>query len=357
MQRTSANNRSAAMAVQFLALVILITACSDDDSVCPCNQTPEALASAGPFLYDGSYSDPIGPFRITDLRSNLQVVDGDTVDTYTQMEDYETRNLSVYYPEGASQAPVVFYIHGGGWTDGYMEWYDFVAESFTRQRGWVTVVINYRLTSDQVFPTAICSTRTSEAPDPSLKAAWYPDNLDDCANALQWTIENVTTYGGDPAKIFLFGHSAGAHLATLLAAHGDYADLRSRIRGLISMSGGYRLTELNPAIFASALEQTFGTATDEAILDSASPTTYLSGAETLFPMLLLHAADDLPSLSEQAIAFSEKLVRLGYDHELQRLEGYGHVSEMQAFEFADEEPTQLVIGFIEDVLEAAPDGP
>lgn len=342
-------NRRVVALLGLLSLALLLPACTDDGP-CPCTSNGAELVTAGPYLYDGSYHEAIGPFHVTDLRSKIKVVEGDSIDTYARIEDYETRDLTVYAPPNASEAPVILYVHGGGWVDGYMHWYDFVAESFTRERGWVTVVINYRLTSDEVFPTAICSTRTSEAPDPSLKAAWYPDNLADCADALQWTLDHIADHGGDPKKIFLFGHSAGGHLAALLAVHEEYADLRPSIRGLVCMSAGYRLTEMNLAVFGPAMEQTFGTATDPAVLDPASPTIYVTGAETLPPLMILYADEDLLSLPEQAIAFSEKLTRLGYDHESHLLEGYDHVSEMQAIEFAGEEPTRRIIEFIKGVL-------
>jgi acetyl esterase/lipase len=306
----------------------------------------QGILTSGPHTYDGSFFDPLGPFHITDLRSKMVATDTDSVDLYAEMVDYETRNLTVYYPPGASQRPVVFFIHGGAWVDGYMEWYDFVANSFTAEAGYVTVVINYRLTSDEVFPTEICPTKEGPAPDPSLKAAYYPDNIRDCADALQWTVDHVAEYGGDPEQIFVFGHSAGGHLASLLVTHPDFAPLRPHVRGVITMSGAYTLSELNTLVFGEALELTFRTDTDASVLAEASPTTYVTPDLELPPFLVLYAEGELPSLTSQALAFVTRLTETGHEVESQYLAGYDHTSEMTAIAFSYEAPTARILRFI-----------
>lgn len=333
-----------------LASAFLAFSCSDNETSGQPEIPSGTVSEAGPFLYDGYWGAPIGDYRITDLRTKMVASGSDSIDIYGEMENYETRNLTVFHKTGLTDQPVIFFIHGGGWTDNYMEWFDFVAESFTAGKGWVTVVANYRLTSDQVFPTAICSTRTSPAPDPSLKAAWYPDNIEDCADGLQWVIDEISTYGGDPEKIFVFGHSAGGHLASLLTTHPDYVDLRGSIRGLISMSGAYLLTEINLPTFAPAMEQTFGTYSDSEILIEASPSTYVVDGIQLPPVLILYAEDELLSLVSQAIAFDNRLELMGQDVESVYLQGYGHVSELEAIEFPEEDPTAEIIRFVESQL-------
>ncbi|MFH1681871.1 MAG: alpha/beta hydrolase [Candidatus Eisenbacteria bacterium] len=310
-----------------------------------------AVVPAGPFSYDGSFHSSIGAFPITDMRSKMVEADGDSLDLYAEMESYETRNLTVYHRASSAGEPVVLFIHGGAWTDGYMEWYDFVAESFTSSEGYVTVVVNYRLTSESVFPAAICPTRSSEAPDPSLKAAWYPDNIRDCADALQWTVDHVAEYGGDPGSIFVFGHSAGGHLASLLAAHEDYAALRPRIRGLVSMSGVYTLDDVSALVLADAFDQTFGTDADEAVLDEASPSWSVVAGMDLPPFLVLYCEEDLPTFAAEALAFSSKLSSLGFEVETAYLPGYDHVSEMEAIENPEAAPTARILDFIEDRLD------
>jgi len=283
---------------------------------------------------------PAEPFHITDMR-------------YPDKSDFETRSVIVYQPYEDGQPlrdrPVVFFVHGGGWVDGYADWYtDIVTPILTAQQGWVVVNVDYRLTSDQVFlADEHCATYDTCDPANATKAAWYDDNLQDVAAAFEWTVQNIETYGGDARNIFLFGHSAGGHLISLLATHDEYAALRSHMRGVISMSGAYNLKELDP-LFYPALDQTFqGGHTDTAALDEASPSTYVRAGETLPPFYILHCQYDLLSLPEQAISFRNKLEALGYEVDWDYLLGYTHVTEMAAIADGQETVTQLIVEYIE----------
>ena len=112
--------------------------------------------------------------------------------------DKERHILDVYSPKGAAPNaagyPVVLFIHGGSWTSGNKNIYTFIGRRLAKQ-GVVAVVINYRL-----------------AP-----AVHVPEQAADCARALAWTEQNIKQYGGDPARVFVMGHSAGGGLAALLA--------------------------------------------------------------------------------------------------------------------------------------------
>ena len=110
----------------------------------------------------------------------------------------ERHVLDVYAPKKAASAaggyPVVLFIHGGSWDSGNKNIYTFVGRRLAKQ-GVVAVVINYRL-----------------AP-----AVHVPEQAADCARALAWTVRHITQYGGDSARVFVMGHSAGGGLAALLA--------------------------------------------------------------------------------------------------------------------------------------------
>ena len=112
--------------------------------------------------------------------------------------DAERHVLDVYAPRkpapDAGGYPVVMFIHGGSWTSGNKNIYTFIGRRLAKQ-GVVAVVINYRL-----------------AP-----AVHVPEQAADCARALAWTVANIRPHGGDPARIFVMGHSAGGGLAALLA--------------------------------------------------------------------------------------------------------------------------------------------
>ena len=112
--------------------------------------------------------------------------------------DKERHILDVYSPKKAAPTaagyPVVLFIHGGSWTSGNKNFYTFIGRRLAKQ-GVVAVVINYRL-----------------APPVHV-----PEQAADCARALAWTVASIKQYGGDPARVFVMGHSAGGGLAALLA--------------------------------------------------------------------------------------------------------------------------------------------
>lgn len=130
--------------------------------------------------------------------------------------------LDVVAPdEPASGRPVVVFFYGGAWQEGDRAQYRFVARSLAA-RGWVTVVPDYR-----VHPEAR-----------------FPDFLQDGASAVRWARDHAPEYGGDPSRLFLMGHSAGAYNAAMLALDGRWLrgvglDPARDLRGWIGLSGPY----------------------------------------------------------------------------------------------------------------------
>lgn len=109
--------------------------------------------------------------------------------------DGPRHKLDIYAPEQRGEpAPVVFFIYGGGWSRGDRADYQFVGRALA-SRGFVTVIADYRLV-------------------PEVR---YPGFLEDSARALRWVQDNIAKYGGDPNRLFLSGHSAGAYNAVMLA--------------------------------------------------------------------------------------------------------------------------------------------
>ena len=173
------------------------------------------------------------PFYITDVRPDNGAF------IYSDKSHFDTRSVTIYRPQMngvfLSHRPVIFFVHGGGWVDGYAGWYSDVARSFTAELGWVTVIVDYRLTSNQVYlADANCPSRAQCNEAAATKAAAYPDDFNDVADALRWTAQNIAQYGGDPSQIALIGHSSGAHLVSLLAAHPSTADLRPSMAAVVA---------------------------------------------------------------------------------------------------------------------------
>ena len=147
----------------------------------------------------------------------------------TQSIAYAERSrhrLDVCRPRGAAAAPVIIFFYGGAWQGGYKELYRYVAKALAR-RGYVAVVPDYR-----IYPE-VC----------------YPDFLDDGAQVVRWVKDNIARFGGDPDKLFLKGHSAGAHIAAMLSIDARWLgkvglDPRRDIAGLIGIAGPYDLMPL-----------------------------------------------------------------------------------------------------------------
>jgi acetyl esterase/lipase len=119
---------------------------------------------------------------------------------YTDVQGVEAtfHSLDVYAPKGARKAPVIVFIHGGGWRagdKGNRTTGENLAQRYGAE-GFVVVSVNYRLTP----------------------AGKHPANIRDVAKAVAWTHDHITQYGGDPARMSIMGHSAGGHLAALVAA-------------------------------------------------------------------------------------------------------------------------------------------
>jgi acetyl esterase/lipase len=294
-----------------------------------------------------AYADP---FLITDLRS------GDT----NPIESYDMHTLNIYRPADGStlleDRPVIFFVHGGGWTDGYKDRFQAVSWSFTGQMGWITVVIDYRLTSDEAFiADQYCPDRTTcnlpENLSQRTKAAEYPDNIQDVASAFAWTNDWISGHGGDPNQIFGVGYSAGAHLLMLMGTHPNYVDLRDGLRGMAALSGPY---DLDDSAFKSSytyvLAPTFGLPLDNAELADASPQTQVLSVEWLPPVMLLHAEHDLLYFNEHTLQLAETMRTQRLPVEVVYLEDYDHNSEMGALRYIEEYPTQKIVAFFEELI-------
>lgn len=176
--------------------------------------------------------------------------------------DYHQR-LDLYLPEAATATglPVVLFMHGGGWGNGYKEWCAFMAPPITRLPA-IFVAVGYRLA-------------------PAHK---YPLPLDDCLAATAWVHRHVVEHGGDPGRMFIGGHSAGGHLAALVTLRRDLVAARGLpadvIKGCLAVS----------AIFTVAPDkEKFLQRPDDAV--AASPLSHVAGNTT--PFFVTYGSRDL----------------------------------------------------------------
>jgi acetyl esterase/lipase len=137
------------------------------------------------------------------------------------------KRLDVYQPlQAAGPVPVIVFFYGGNWTRGSREAYRFVGEALAAS-GAVAIVADYRL-SPEVRWTQI---------------------LADCALATRWAFDQAAALGGDPARIFLMGHSAGAYNAAMLALDPRWLAAEGlspgRLAGWVGIAGPYDFLPVN----------------------------------------------------------------------------------------------------------------
>jgi acetyl esterase/lipase len=131
------------------------------------------------------------------------------------------QQLDIYRPLAASgPAPVVVFLYGGSWRDGSRAEYRFVGEALA-SRGVVAVVADYRLY-------------------PQVR---YPQFLRDAAGAVGWTLREIGRYGGDPTRVYVMGHSAGAYNAAMVALDARWLSgvgaSPAMLAGWIGLAGPY----------------------------------------------------------------------------------------------------------------------
>jgi acetyl esterase/lipase len=194
--------------------------------------------------------------------------------------------LDIYKPKNiVKPAPLLVFIHGGGWRGGQRSDYLVYLVDFAK-RGYITATVSYRL----------------------LKDSPYPACAEDITDAVHWFFNNGQNYGYDPNRIALIGGSAGAHLA-LLAAYGwKNPDAKNdstvaqenghRIKAVVDIYGPTDLTTeyaRNHGLVTSFLAHSFKDAPE--LYRQASPIQYVDKSDP--PTLILHGtSDDLVPISQ-----------------------------------------------------------
>ncbi|KPF62872.1 hypothetical protein IP69_19830 [Bosea sp. AAP35] len=207
------------------------------------------------------------------------------------------QKLDVYVPPGGGQnRPVVFFIYGGSWSGGSRGTYALVGEAFAA-RGYVTVIADYRLVPEVRFPVFI----------------------EDGALALRFVADSITDYGGDPGRIHLVGHSAGAYNAMMLALDRRYlatAGVGARsIRAAVGLSGPYDFLPLEGAVTTAA----FGQARN---LSQTQPINVVRRDTP--PILLATGSADRTVLPKNTQTLAARLRQVGAPVTVEVYEGLGH---------------------------------
>lgn len=237
--------------------------------------------------------------------------------------------LDVYTPGGNGPHPVLVFIHGGSWRFGDKRMVGDKPEAFTKA-GYLFVSINYRLSP----------------------AVQHPAHAQDCGKAVAWVYKNIGQYGGDPERIYVMGHSAGAHLAALISTDETYLAAGgctlNAIKGVIVLDGGgYDIPTMvaSGELFAKGrYERAFGK--NKAVWKSASPIAHVAKGKKIPPFLLVHAGGRVAS-REQADELAAVLEKAGIKAEKFDAPDKNHITLNSSIGKKDDETTTAIFAFLE----------
>lgn len=242
----------------------------------------------------------------------------------------DTRNvLDIYKSSQALNLPVLVFVHGGAFVDGSKdksnEIYANVLRCFNRY-GYVGVNLEYRL-----------------APDHK-----YPEATNDLASAMYWINQNIKTYGGDPKKIFLMGHSAGAaHTSDYLYNQKIKPSFIDSIFGHIIVSGRVRIEMRHDNPNAKKVEAYYSNNSD--IHENCSVVNMISNnfVETMIAI----AEFENPLIDIHCIELAHKISQIkNKSPRICWLEGHNHTSIIGSLDTDDTRLAQSILSFMEKCL-------
>ena len=205
--------------------------------------------------------------------------------------DDARQKLDIYLPKqnAAGTSAVLIFFHGGAWRDGEREGYGFLGRAFA-SRGFVTVIADYRKAPRVRFPAFV----------------------EDTAAAIAWVHANIATHDGDVNRIFIMGHSAGAHIAMMTALDPQWLAAKNLtpdvIKGVIGLAGPYDFLPLTTESSQIALGQW-------PDLTETQPITFARADAP--PLLLLTGDKDTVVKPRNSKILSEKIQKLGGQQQLQ----------------------------------------
>jgi arylformamidase len=248
----------------------------------------------------------------------------------------ERQMLDVYSPRLGKDLPIVVWIHGGGWKGGDKGSVQKKPQAFN-DKGFVFVSTTYRF-----------------AP-----AATVKQMTGDVAKAIRWAHDHAKEIGGDPERIFVMGHSAGAHLAALVCTDDSYLKAEglslSIIKGCVPVDVSVydipkRLKDggsVPPATFKAIFGE------DAEAYRALSPAAHVAKDKHIPPFLILHVADRAETKA-QSHWFADKLKEAGVAAKVVAAEGKTHGTINSELGLPDDKPTKALFEFLDDVVMKRP---
>ena len=208
--------------------------------------------------------------------------------------------LDLYAPRNPTLAklPVIVFFYGGSWNSGAKEGYAFAGRGLAA-KGFVVAIPDYRLLPEGRFPTF----------------------LEDSAAAVRWVRANAASFGGDPDRIVLVGHSAGAYNAAMLSLDEKWLGVdRKAVRGFVGLAGPYDFLPLD-----NTTRPVFGNTSD---LQSTQPVSFASAGDP--PTLLMVAGKDTLVAPRNSVRLATLLQQAGVPAEIRSYPRIGHVGIVTA---------------------------
>ncbi len=220
------------------------------------------------------------PGLAQELKADIPVGGGQFVDVYVP---------DAAKPKGIFQirkkAPVLLYVHGGGWIKGDRRKV-YNLPSYANSRGYMLVAISYR-------------------PVPRTN---IDGQVADVARAINWTRNNIKRYGGDPRKIVIMGHSAGAHLVSMIGAQKKGGQLRGIIANDVQAYDMVAYASIRGGIDGVYL-RAFGSNPSNWV--KWSPATYVQRNSGFAPFMVMYSRSHRPRRAVVSVAFAKQLKRRG----------------------------------------------
>ena len=228
-------------------------------------------------------------------------------------------HLDLYPAPGTEQtAPILVYLHGGYWRSRTSEEFGFVARG-PASRGVATVVVNYALCPEVTIDEIVRQVRA----------------------ALVWTYKNATSFGGNPQRIHVAGHSAGGHLTAMLLMtdwEGKYRLPGNLIKGACAISGLFDLAPFPYTFLQPKLQLTW----DQVLRNS--PILHLPNKAP--PLLVAYGEDEPAELRRQSGDFFAAWKTKGLSASLLPLPGKNHYDVIDGFLDAESPLCSAILGGI-----------